>query len=146
MRRPAADSSSWPAARRKTKWSRRKSGYCCEHGIFQFGRLAAERKSCGQRGSTRRRSVSCHGQPAEICPHQGTRGARRTRGRIATVYKREETAALGRKEGRRVFSAGVYFPLRGGAQPDRDCFEESRSPVETCFQVAIRANCLDLLT
>lgn len=47
---------------------------------------------------------------AEICPHQGKRGARRTRRRTVTVYKREKTPALWRKEGRRVFPAGVYFP------------------------------------
>lgn len=52
---PGADSSSWPAARSKANWRRRRSGHSREHRIFQICRLEAPRKSWARSGAAR-----CH--------------------------------------------------------------------------------------
>lgn len=123
-----SESSLWPPARMKTKWSRERIEHPREHGMFHRNTVKVLQKSPG------------HGDPVTLertspAPRHGRAHARR--GRLAArswLEDREKGGNAPRTEGRSVLWTSVSFPdvgehSHGAADAAAACVWLNRSDV-----------------
>lgn len=121
-----SESSSWQAAKVKTKCSRKRPGHSCEHRIFHVTKLKALETSSGHRGSSGVRgdhfdsALNCvmTWTNSEISPHEG-KNMHRGRQAARAWFKERESSGSAEDGGEECSLGQCLLSLqeRGGADP-----------------------------